>query len=202
MSIALPSFQGCFKPSSVIALPATDSFTRADSTTSLGVADTGHVWVPFTGTVWGISSNKAYIQNSSGSQTIVYIETGEADVTIEVTLNNNTGSNSINRMGIAFRISDENNYLFAYFLGTNSLRIFKVVAGSGTQIGTATVTFANNSVLKVVLSGTSIAAYQNNVLKVGPITESFNQTATKHGIMWEAGGRPITECRWDDFSIV
>jgi hypothetical protein len=122
-------------------------------------------------------------------------------VTIEVTLHKTDATNSINRMGIAFRISDSSNYLFAYFSGTNSLRIFKVVAGAGTQIGTATVTFANNSVLKVVLSGDQIEAYQNGVLKVGPVTESFNQSATKHGIMWEAGGQAITVCRWEDFSI-
>jgi len=178
----------------------TDDFNRADSTTSLGTSTSGHAWTALTGT-WGISSNKAYVENSSGSQTIAYVEAADADVIIEVTVHNNTLSNSINRMGIAFRITDASNYLFAYFVGTNALRIFKVVAGSGTQIGTATVTFANNSVLKVVIAGYQLEAYQNGVLKVGPITETFNQTATKHGLVWENGGRPITECRWEDFSI-
>lgn len=183
-------------------LPVTDDFNRADSTTTLGTSTSGHVWVPFTSTVWGISSNKAYIQNSAGPQTIAYVESGAGDVTIEATVHKTDATNSINRMGVAFRVSDEDNYLFAYFVGTNALRIHKVVAGSGSQIGTGTVTFANNSVLKVVLSGTSIEAFQNGVSKVGPITESFNQTATKHGIMWEAGGQAITVCRWEDFSIV
>lgn len=201
--ITLPPFTGILKPSTGgVGLPVTDDFNRADSTTTLGSATTGHVWVPFTGTVWGISSNKAYIQNSAGSQTIAYVETGVADVTIEVTVNKSDATNSINRMGVAFRISDESNYLFAKFTGSNQLAIFKVVAGSGTQLGTTTVTFSNNSVLKVVLSGNQISAYQNGLLKVGPLTESFNQTATKHGLVWEAGGQAITVCRWDDFSIV
>ena len=37
-----------------------DSFNRANSTTGLGTADTGHTWVPITG-VLGITSSEAYL---------------------------------------------------------------------------------------------------------------------------------------------
>jgi hypothetical protein len=123
-------------------------------------------------------------------------------VAIQVTLHKTDATNNLNRMGIAFRITDANNYLYAYFLTSTALRLFKFVAGSGTQIGSATVTEVNNDVLKVVLAGDQIEVYQNGVLKIGPITETHNQTATKHGLFREISGSAITVCRWEDFSIV
>ena len=183
-----------------VGLPVSDDFNRADNASSLGTATSGHVWTALGGT-WGISSNKAHISNATGLKP-AYVECGAADVSVQATLNKTDASNNLNRIGIAFRISDASNFLYAYYLTSTGLRLFKLVAGVNTQIGTATVTGTNNDVLKVVTSGDQIEVYQNGVLKIGPITETHNQTATKHGLFFEVGGSSFTLCRWDDFSIV
>lgn len=181
-----------------VGLPASDDYNRADSTTAIGTATSGHLWTSLGG-VWGIKSNKAYIENITGIKP-AYLEVGAADVTVQVRLNKSDASNNLNRMGIAFRISDANNFLYAYCITSTGLRLFKLVAGSGTQIGTASVTEADGDLLKVVTNGTSIEVFYNGVSKI-TVTESHNQTATKHGLFWEAGGSSNTLCRWDDFSI-
>lgn len=201
MIVTLPAFHGCYKSASAPLGPPADDFNRADSATSLGTSSSGHVWVPLGGTTWGISSNKAYLPSAS-TQTVAYCEANDADVTIEVVLSKSDATNNLNRMGISFRLTDDSNYLYAYFLSSTSLRLFKKVTGAGTQLGLATVTETSGDGLKVIANGDQIEVYHNGVLKIGPITESFNQTATKHGLFHETGGSLGTVCRWDDFSVV
>lgn len=183
----------------VSASPPSDNFNRADSAVSLGTSSSGHAWTALHGG-WGISSNKAYIHTSAG-QCVAYCEASDADVSIEVRLNKSDATNTLNRMGIAFRITDVDNYLYAYFLTSTSMRLFKFVAGAGTQLGSAVVTGTDGDLLNVTTSGDQIEVFQNGVSRIGPITESHNQTATKHGLFWEIGGQLIGVCRWDDFAV-
>lgn len=44
-----------------------DNFNRADSTTSLGSTTTGQAWSTYNGSVWGISSNRAYKVTAGGA---------------------------------------------------------------------------------------------------------------------------------------
>jgi hypothetical protein len=76
--------------------------------------------------------------------------------------------------------------------------MFKVVAGSFTQLGsTASYTAANGDVLKFTVNGSTLNGYVNGALKVGPQTESAGSTNTKHGL------RSFNDSasRFDDFSI-
>lgn len=176
-----------------------DDFNRADSTTTLGTSSSGHAWTALGGT-WGISSNKGYIQDATGVKP-PYLESGVSDCTVKAVLNKSDASNNLNRFGIAFRISDASNFIYAYFITSSQARLFKFEAGVGTQIGSATgLTETNGDSLSAVLSGTSIII-KHNTNTIISVTETFNQTATKHGLYWEAGGSAASVCRWDDFLV-
>lgn len=85
--------------------------------------------------------------------------------------------NCTNFHGIAARVTDYNNcYVFGiastYFGGSSSTyRIWKVVAGTYTSLGTGTATRATSDVLKIEANGTAIKGYVNGVEDVS-VTDS------------------------------
>lgn len=177
-----------------------DDFNRADDASSLGTSSSGHLWVvPGASGTWGISSNLAYLP-SPQNRSVCYIEANDADVTVEVSLFTSTAANTIARQGLMFRLTDNANYLYLYFINNSTLRCYKLVAGGETLLFTTTQTATNGDILKVVTAGDQIEIYHNNNLET-TITESHNQTATKHGLFWENGGASSTIARWEDFSI-
>lgn len=169
-----------------------DDFNRADSTSSLGTpSDGGSSWVAAAGT-WGINSNRGYLATSSGGQETAYLESSVADVDVQVTL-----AVSGSDYGVCARLTDASNNLIGIRSGASDYRIYKRVAGSFTQLGsTVAVTSANGDVMKFTANGSSLTLYQNGVSKV-TATDSFNNTATKHGLRSNAD----TTTRFDDFSI-
>jgi chitodextrinase len=173
------------------SLTVSDSFNRVDSSTSLGVSDTGQTWTALTGT-WGISSNQAYLAAGTGG--IAVIDSGKSDATIQVKNAVITATN----MRFVFRLTDSNNYYIVQTDTGNVYKLYKNVAGTFTSLGTSTgITPANGDVLKVVTNGSSITVYVNGS-QIITATDTFNQTATKHGIAHNALN-PIS--RWDDFSV-
>ncbi len=172
------------------ALPITDSFNRADSSSSLGTTDTGQPWTALAGT-WGITGNKAYKVTGS-AQGWAVVESGVSDCTISVTLSGTTNAGG----GITFRATDANNNLFIDADGTG-FDVYKTVAGSISGIGGGGTTFAAGDVMTVVLSGSSIVIKKNGSGDIGGgIASTFNQTATKHGLRDYTGS-----VRLDSFSI-
>jgi hypothetical protein len=175
----------------------TDNFDRADTTNNIGTpSDAGSAWTQSQGT-WGIASNAGYESSAAGAQNIAQLEASLADVDVQVTLSNvSAGADA----GPVARFADTSNYLlWIYTIGSSGLRMFKVVAGSFTQLGsTASYTAANGDVLKFTVNGSTLNGYVNGALKVGPQTESAGSTNTKHGL------RSFNDSasRFDDFSIV
>jgi len=102
-----------------------DAFNRADSTTTMGNADTGQTWVPNSGT-WGITSNQAdHIVNTSQNTTIV--DSGVSDCTVQVTFP------SLQDGGICVRSTDDNNNFITS--GTADHTLYRRQAGSFTSLG-------------------------------------------------------------------
>jgi hypothetical protein len=171
----------------------TDNFNRADSSTALGTpSDGGSDWVEGSlTTAYGISSNHAYTVNSTGYD-LAYLESSQSDCTVQVTLSGNLGV----FVGLCCRLSDASNY---WWIGgvSGTLLIDKIVAGSQTTVNTTSGTFVSGDVIAVILSGSTITLQQNGS-SVLTATDSFNQTATKHGLWTFSGG---SSPRWDDFSI-
>lgn len=180
------------KQSTIKPVVVYDSFNRDDSELTLGDADTGQTWEALVGT-WGISSNQAYAAAFSSSFAKAAIDAGISDCRVSVKI----AVEDSNYPRLAFRISDTiNEFVFANN-ADGYLSLSKRIAGGTTQLAeNQSYSVAAGTVLSVVLNGTNIKAYFDGVLAFD-ITESFNQTATKHGIQVYSNTLP----RFDNFAV-
>lgn len=176
----------------------TDDFNRADTTNNIGTpSDGGSAWSQLSGT-WGISSNQAYTSVST-SQAVCVLESSLADVDVQYTVNTYQQNNS----GLIARSTDNSNYLLCSVgsggTGTDpySLIIYKRVSGSFTSLGSNTYTHGTDTV-KFSVNGSSLIGYINGVSKVS-VSDSFNSTATKHGMRNDTDVSSVA--RFDTFSI-
>jgi hypothetical protein len=170
-----------------------DTFDRADSATTLNPpSDGGPSWSVLTGfgSVGGISSNRAY--NPSGGQCRYARDTGTADVEVQGTVAV-VGTDC----GLVARATDDDNCLvLSLFFGSQPFLVRRQ-SGSDTTIAGPTGSAGAGDVLKISCNGSSITCYQNAaVLFGGAVTETFNQTATKHGMYLRD-----TSARMDDHSV-
>jgi len=167
----------------------TDDFNRIDSTTSLGVATTGQAWVSQKGT-WGISGNKAYASNPNGTDAIAVIDSGESDVTISVDGTWNTST------GIAFRVNGTD--LLAAYINSTGLKLYKFTISTNELLGEYLFTpvVGTTYAIKVIANGSSIKVSLDGTERIS-VTNTFNQTATKHGfrVFNDTGSR------FDNFKI-
>lgn len=155
-----------------------DHFARADSSTTLNTSDSGDTWTAQNGT-WGVSSGRAYLPTGS-SAGIATLNGGTGDATVEVIASAVGGSGQGNG-GLVFRFSSTSNYWRLLLDGTSG-QIFlqKVVSGSASTVWNGS-SFTAGDRLSVILSGSSIAA-QKNGTTLTTATDSFNSTATNHGL--------------------
>ena len=173
-----------------------DAFNRANNASALGVADSGQTWTTLDGT-HGIIANQAYAATAAAdNQGSSYIDAGRADVTIQATfaVNNDRGPRLI------WRLSDVNDYfLLQQESGTGYVAYRLQGAGLFTSIGsTSGVTPSNGDVVTVILSGNAFAVQINGTTRITG-TDSFNATATKHGIGF--GSTDASTGRIDNFTV-
>jgi hypothetical protein len=83
-----------------------DAFTRADSSTSLGVTDNGEKWKANAGT-WGINGNRAYLAAASGTRNVVTVS-GAADGSFSFKMPTAQAG-----LGLVFRYADDASLLAA-----------------------------------------------------------------------------------------
>lgn len=150
-----------------------DGFTRSDSITTLGNAETGQTWSVDGGAVWGILSNQCY--KYSGSSSNAVINAGVSNAKVTVTFSTATGYSSL-----IFRYTDASNFLRVNASG-GTYALSKYVAGAWTVLGTSSVPPVNGDIISVQCNGTSIVGTINGVQQWS-ISESFNSTATSHGV--------------------
>lgn len=166
-----------------------DSFSRDDSLTSLGNADSGHIWVPNSGT-WGIDANQGRLVSATPQATAV-VDSGVADCTISVMFPEVAGQS----VGLCFRSTDDNNH-FVTEVAAAGVGIYRKQAGAFTGIADwATITSAGD-VFEIVLSGSSITAKLNGTV-LAQVSDAFNATATRHGL--RSNNSPAA--RFDDFKV-
>lgn len=193
------------QPAAAGGLPVTDTFTRADSALSLGVADTGHTWTTRAGTM-GISSNQAYAP-ALGTTNLLQaafatVDTGASDVTIELTMP--TARSAISFDGILFRYVDNDNFWLARYSWQNVRVQLDLMSGASflAAVNTAGISppQAHDGMdMAVVLSGTSIELFIDGVSYIATTSSTF-QTATTHGIVI-GNNVDTTVSRLDDLSI-
>jgi hypothetical protein len=150
-----------------------DSFNRTNSTTTLGTTDSYNggsslAWQNLVGT-WGITNNQAYNAGNSANAVSV-VDAGVSDCKVSVTV-----SNYSSVWKFIARASNGTNFLCV--TGTS---LSKVTNGSFSSLGTIPA-FTTGDVLTFVLNGSSITI-QKNGTTVLTVTNTFNQTATMHGL--------------------
>lgn len=178
-----------------------DNFNRSDSSTALGTpSDAGSDWVAHQGT-FGISSNKGYLVGNAGAPgNTATLESSASDAEVAATLTiGDTGNTAVS---LCARLSDANNYLAVRFdfLAANEPVLVKCEAGTETTIISDMGAFASGDVMAIRCVGNTITVYKN-AGQIGTVTESFNNTATKHGLYHDNFTAGSAADRWDDFSI-
>lgn len=169
-----------------------DSFDRADSSSSLGSADVGGAWTVQSAT-FGISSLRAY--ETTGGLGIATIDSGHADADVSVVIAVRLTGGGAGNAGVVFRFTNTSNYWRAFFDGSTGLVFLqKVVGGAASTVFSGGTMGASGGAVLARFNGSTIAVYVNGRL-VGTTTDSFNSTATKHGL-WINGN---TLWRLDDF---
>jgi hypothetical protein len=172
-----------------------DTFNRSDGALNGSTpSDAGGTWTATVGN-FQISSNALVEISGNLSDPTARLDCGSADAEVAVTL---AAVGTSGRKGVAGRIaSDTSNIFFLWDAGTNELKMWKNDGGGFTQLGsTVGYTASNGDVMKLTFGGDTINAYVNDVLKIGPITDSFNNTVTNHGVYIRAADGSL-----DDFSI-
>jgi len=165
-----------------------DTFDRADSTTTLGSADTGQAWTANVGT-WGIASNLGYVAAGAG-QNVASLESSNADCDVTV-----TESTAASATGLVFRLSNGTNHLLTNSQ-SNGQHLYKNVNGYTDLATGGTVELANGDTLKAVLSGSSVII-QLNGTQIISVTETTFQTNTKHGLR----SNGATAVRFNNFKV-
>jgi hypothetical protein len=160
-----------------------DNFNRADANIL------GSGWVPYGGSVWGISGNAAAIVTTGNVRDAALIQTFVSDISIEGTILNNTNNR------LVFRATDHLNG-FYFGAATSAYGLYKVSAGSVTTVNTSPTQPTTGDKLKVIAKGNSIKCYLNNNL-LFDITDSTFINGTRHGL----GGFTTVGLKFDDFKI-
>lgn len=175
-----------------------DSFNRADSTTTLGSTDSyaggsAMTWGVIGTAVYGISSNQAY-ESTSANDNPAYVDLGANADNVRVSVDLATSSGIYNT-GLAFRITDNRNYFRCYGT-TASLKIDRMVNGTLTNIASVTLSgYTYPITFSVEVSGSTIN-YLVNAVQKGTLTDTNLQTATKHGLYLSG-----TAQRLDNFKV-
>jgi hypothetical protein len=151
----------------------TDDCLRSDDASSPGTpSDAGTPYVVLAGQV-GVSSHQLY--TPSGSRAVAVRDFGAADCAIEI-IRAVEGSGSWAHI---VRASDASNYWIEYFLN-GFIGFYKHESGSDTSISTTSGSVSNGAATKSTANGNVLTMFVN-ASQIIQITNSFNNTATKHG---------------------
>jgi hypothetical protein len=170
-----------------------DSFNRADTTassTGWGSTDsvyggTAKTWAAFGGATGQILSNQGKM---FGTDAGVTVDSGQADnVAVSAVF---VATNQAPQLIV--RWAGSASYIYVAPEG-GTYKLWKRNSG-WTNIGSGGVP-TNGDIVRIELSGTSIAVYQNATL-LYTATDAFNQTSTVHGL-GNGGGQPL----FDDFKV-
>jgi hypothetical protein len=161
-----------------------DTFTRPDSTTTLGATDTGQTWSTLVGT-WGISGGAGYA-SAAPDYSFAVFDAARADYTLSVRVPVTAAT-----LGLVFRAVDAQN-LWTW----ESSGMYKTVGNVATQFFASGGWVAGDT-LSVVCSASNVSGYKNGVL-MGSVTDAALQTATKVGIYVGPGA---TGVRFDDLAL-
>ncbi len=179
---------------------STDSFNRANSSTTLGSTDgTGHLdpiaWTYPYGEVWGIDTNQAKKQTAGSSgagEHFAVIDLGVSDMDVSIVTAVRVVANGA---GLCFRFVDSSHYWLYRNSNLGSTQLI-LRNGGGEAVQASDSGGTEGDTLRVVATGSSLTCYRNGVLKQ-TLTDGALSTATMAGLVdsASAGGN-----RWDSWS--
>ena len=176
----------------------TDTFTRADSTTTLGSTESPVLaWTVRQGT-WGVNTNRAYSVTNADGDTVT-VSVGQADMAVAAKI---IGPGAGRLPAVVARYVDLNNsYRAESRADLGTVALFRRIGGSDTQI--TTMTFADGDVVglsTVEESGsTRVILYKNSVQQYSTLDSTAGRPAGTHaGLRW-AGA--ISGAYFDDFTV-
>lgn len=164
-----------------------DSFNRSDRSLNGDAADVGGNWSALVGT-WNVISNQCGA-TVAGGLILLKLATGQADGVLRQTLAH-LGTDG---MALAARIIDSANCLWMRQTGF-SITLFRRTGGGNTSIGSAVCSETDGDTNKLVMTGSTLDCYLNDVLQFS-VTETQGQTTTNQGVL----GSDI-DSRIDDWS--
>ena len=172
-----------------------DTFTRSNSTSTMGTASPGGgTWSPQAGT-WGINTNRAYCVTGVPTWATSVIDFASADAIVETLIVTQATSGN---GGIVIRSASASTGLAVLATAMWDVALT-------TQVGpTFSQTFVSGDRMRVVAFGASIKVYRQ-AAGVGAWTEVMSTTTalhlsnTKHGLA--IYGTSAIDARFDDFAM-
>lgn len=183
---ALTDVTASFRYEPNVLATVVDTFTRADSATSMGNTETSGVAWSILRATWGISSHQAYCAVAGATRNHAVIDTGSPDVEISARI-----TAGMSAAGLTVRAQDADNYLTI-----TASTLYRVVANGLTSLATWS-SAVDGDTLTLKTSGNTVTVYVNGV-QVAQVTEATYNTNTKHGLRASASTVP----RFDDFQAV
>lgn len=138
-------------------------------------------------------------EGSTADGDAIIVDVGQADVTITVDWTPAVGVD--NRNSVVMRYVDADNFWMFNVREPNAdMNLFEKSSGTTTARDTATKTWTEGQTyaLKVVLSGTSITCYVDDVEVLSYASATAHETETKHGVGRNLGA---DETRMDNWEV-
>jgi hypothetical protein len=160
------------------------------------------VWAVNTNEEIGLYGNRVHsTQQTAPLHPVALIDAGTSDGIIAADWTPASGLPYGPVGGLVVRATNPYNYWFAGFgLYGSSLTLCKIVGGGSCQFATTTTVedpLGATHHLEVRLNGSAIEVWWDGVLQL-QASDTFNQSATKHGLMW--GGGADWSSVFDNFS--
>lgn len=150
-----------------------DTFDRADTTTGLGVSDSGQPWVNDASN-FVVKDGKAS-PALDATTTRSYVNVGYSNVKIELTV-----LNIASQLWIVGRFKNEDSFI-RVGVQTGTVYIQTITSGASTTLASLGKVIRSGDTLDVRFNGTNISMWVNGE-KVIETTSSFNLTETRIGL--------------------
>lgn len=196
---AAPSTPGGGNEGTAVNLILADTFTRADSTTTMGSADTGQAYTQYgTDGVWGIASGAEY--KVSGGRSFSAAECSNANIKMTATLSQVPTDTNNDAGGLACRVSAVTDGVWVG-VTTTHYRFCRIKAGVVTQLNQYATTPTIGDVVEIRTSGTVVEVWINGTKRMEHLTLTDNSTATKHGFYGTTLSNGSGGARFTDLTI-
>lgn len=180
-----------------------DTFTRANSSSSLGTADSGQAWTARGSSTWGIASNKGYLVSTAAGARWADIDIATLNSTVECDV---TLSGVVSSAGVVVRSNGSTYGLLCRLrvntgMGWNFIEVYNGSSFIG-QVSSAGLTLGNTYRIKVVTLGNNLDLYVDGVSKISISSGTLNTAGrTKVGLFcWVGGNDDDGGSRWDNFT--